>query len=78
MEINDYLNQIDMDFGYFYCIHRTCPQTIFMSNKLFSIIARDGYIMRHSDGGETLFGVPVQMYYSDKLEYHFAVSKYEF
>lgn len=32
----------------------------------------------HYDGQETCFGVPVQTYQSDKLEYHFAVSKYEF
>lgn len=78
METNDYLNQINMDLYYFHRIHHIYPQTIFMSNKLFSIMARDEYIMCHSDGEKTYFDVPVQMYYSDKLEYHFAVSKYEF
>lgn len=76
METNDYLDQIKTDINYFYYMHRTYPQTIFVSYRLRSIM-RDEMIY-HYDRQETLFGIPVLTYQSDKLEYHFAVSKYEF
>ena len=76
MEINDYLDQIKTDIYYFYYIHHTYPQTIFVSNRLRNIMQEE--MLFHYDRQETFFGIPVLTYYSDKLEYHFAVSKYEF
>lgn len=76
MGTNDYLGQIKTDINYFYYIHHTYPQTIFMSYRLYYMVQKD--IIYHYDGEETYFGVPVQVYSSDKLEYHFAMSKYEF
>ena len=78
MESNNYLSQIGMDLFYFQHIHHNYPQTIFMSYPLFYIIINSGNIECHSDGRKTYYGIPVQAYQSDKLEYHFAVSKYEF
>ena len=76
MGTNDYLDQIKTDINYFYYIHHTYPQTIFVSYRLHDIMQPD--MIYHYDGQETCFGVPVLTYHSDKLEYHFAVSKYEF
>ena len=76
MDTNNYLDQIRTDLNYFHYIHHTYPQTIFISYRLYCMVQKD--IIYHYDGEETCFGVPVKMYSSEKLEYHFAVSKYEF
>lgn len=38
METNDYLDQIKTDINYFYYMHHTYPQTIFVSYRLRSIM----------------------------------------
>lgn len=75
MDTNNYLDQIRTDLNYFRYIHHTYPQTIFISDELFCKIV-DNMVAHHDK--TTCFGVPVQVYSSEKLEYHFAVSKYEF
>ena len=73
MEPNDYIKHIEMDIYYYTQIHRKPPIRIFISSELLNKIHAE-----YVEGITTMCGVPVQKYYSYKLEYYLSSSGFEF
>lgn len=79
MEPNDYIKHIEMDIYYYTQIHRMPPIKIFISNVLLSKIIISCYGIKLDETCVAMcFGVPVQVYNSDKLEYYLSSSGFEF
>lgn len=80
MEHNKYSAQLNMDLYYYEHMHRRRPEKIFMSHHLMSMIVTEDNvpICYSSNNAVTYCGVPVQVYMSGKLEYHFATHGFVF
>lgn len=68
-----YANRIHMHLEYYYCEHYgKLPEVIFMSSELFHRLYNDIVFYDTKDGEiATFHRVPVKIYHSHELEYHF-------
>ena len=68
-----YVDHIREQIYYFETAYNKSPEVIFISTPLYCALAEENVLVSHVDY-TTCFGIPIQTFYSENMEYHLSES----
>lgn len=69
-----YSEHIETEIYYYERAYNKSPEAIFISTPLYCALECENTIIYHTDGYSFCFGIPIQTFYSENMEYYLAES----